>query len=133
CDTHRNQPEDQHACRHADLEVADDPRRTHQNQDNHDGEHREHPADDRPQRRRAGGLLSGCCAHPARTAEISPAGRHTSTASIAPKSRNAAYSGNNETPRVWTCPISSAPTRAPRTEPRPPTTTTTREMISTWS
>ena len=35
-------------------------------------------------------------------------------------------------PKVSTKPISSAASSAPRIEPMPPITTTTKQMISTW-
>ena len=44
-----------------------------------------------------------------------------------------AYSGSSTLPKVSVMPIRTEASKAPQTEPMPPMTTTTKQMISTWA
>ena len=61
----------------------------------------------------------------------SPSGFHSKTAAISMYTSMPATDGSNTLPKVSTSPTSSAAIIAPRTEPMPPITTTTKHMIST--
>src|SRR5262249_15192020 len=62
----------------------------------------------------------------------SPSGFHSRIAAIITYTSTPAASWKNTLPNVSTKPTSNAATNAPRTEPMPPITTTTKQMISTW-
>jgi hypothetical protein len=60
-----------------------------------------------------------------------PSGFHSRISAISTYTSTPAACGSSTLPKVSTKPISSAASSAPRIEPMPPITTTTKQMIST--
>src|SRR5262249_12643903 len=128
----------------ARLPEAHQPRLSHEQleRQREDGEHHhlsdevhhELPARERDecQREHGRGEDSGPRAPRRHAALNRPSGRHSSTSAITTYTSTPAACGKNPSPKVSTAPTSSAAANAPRTDPMPPITTTTKQMISTW-